>query len=788
MSPATYFAPLEAVTGEPVRLSMQRLWLTGQVLPAGARLVVQHVFRSDEEKPLEVIYAFPLPRDAAVRSFRITGEGFEAHSELRETADAVAAYEKGIARGSLAALVRQYGDGVMNLTVGNIRPKETVTVFLEILCGVELHDDGLRFRFPFTMAPAYHSQMRVLETAPGVGETELPPDKFGDMILPRFHADASALHQVGFDLSIVSQLPFSEIGSPSHTVRLTQGANQARARLAAEKDVPNRDLVLDAQFASTMPQVVGGRDHEGNGRFAAILPSTSFGNAGEQPRRVVILLDRSGSMQGEPITQAHRAIGACLGALSETDSFGLVLFNSEALAWTPELVPGTRTWRDKASAFLKEHPEGGGTELNLGFLKAVDLLGPRGGDILIFTDGQVSGTEEILAVTRTAGVRLHCLGIGSASQDRFLALLARESGGVSRFVTPGERVDIPAVDLFASIGRPVASGLRAGAQIQPEPPNFVFRGTPVLLFGETGQGEELDIHLTWQGGELRLPIGELANDAHAAETVRLLQGSRLITDWQSRYSDDQALPRLEQRKQNRIENRLLGLSRSYGLASREMSMVAVVTRKGDRPDQLPETRVVPVGMPLGIQFDSYFGGLPDGAVHPASILFCATDGTQTATTSGRRRTSGAMRRPSPAVLDSLVFARMSKLPSHAKNGSDDILLQLASRLEADGGMPGHDAAARALSTVIAVLAFLAEGHTPKHGAFRSHVERMVKFLKSVTGPGWLKRGSKPTEREQLIAHVIRLANDGAIPAGDWLKLTQRSSHQWKDVEQILATV
>ena len=37
---------------------------------------------------------------------------------------------------------------MVNLTVGNIRPKETVTVYLEILCGVELRDDGFRFRFP----------------------------------------------------------------------------------------------------------------------------------------------------------------------------------------------------------------------------------------------------------------------------------------------------------------------------------------------------------------------------------------------------------------------------------------------------------------------------------------------------------------------------------------------------------------------------------------------------------------------------------------------------------------
>jgi hypothetical protein len=186
---------------EAVRLSMQRLWLTGQVLPAGARLVVQHVFRSEEDKPLEVIYSFPLPRDAALRRFRITGEGFEAHSELKETEAAVKAYEEGIARGSLSTLARQYGDGLVNLTVGNIRPKETVTIQMEILCGVELSDDGFRFRFPFTLAPAYHSRAKAAVTAAGEGEMELPGDEFGDVILPRFRNDASGLHEVGFELS-----------------------------------------------------------------------------------------------------------------------------------------------------------------------------------------------------------------------------------------------------------------------------------------------------------------------------------------------------------------------------------------------------------------------------------------------------------------------------------------------------------------------------------------------------------------------------------------------------------
>src|SRR5580693_9708420 len=110
MTNAACFTPLLAPTGQPVQLAMQRLWLTGRVLPAGARLTVQHVFKSAETKPIEVIYSFPLPRDAALRRFRIVGDGFEAHSELRETESAVKAYEDGIARGSLSTLARQYGD------------------------------------------------------------------------------------------------------------------------------------------------------------------------------------------------------------------------------------------------------------------------------------------------------------------------------------------------------------------------------------------------------------------------------------------------------------------------------------------------------------------------------------------------------------------------------------------------------------------------------------------------------------------------------------------------------
>jgi len=71
------FVPLAAASGKAVAFPCSGYGSPGQVLPAGARLVVQHVFRSEEDKALEVIYCFPLPRDAALRQFRITGEGLK---------------------------------------------------------------------------------------------------------------------------------------------------------------------------------------------------------------------------------------------------------------------------------------------------------------------------------------------------------------------------------------------------------------------------------------------------------------------------------------------------------------------------------------------------------------------------------------------------------------------------------------------------------------------------------------------------------------------------------------
>lgn len=92
------------------------------------------------------------------------GEGFSVTSDLRKTEEAESLYEQALTEGRLTGLARQYRDGLVNLAVGNLQPGETVWVELDLLAGLDLRDDGWRFRFPFTLAPLYHWKARAIES------------------------------------------------------------------------------------------------------------------------------------------------------------------------------------------------------------------------------------------------------------------------------------------------------------------------------------------------------------------------------------------------------------------------------------------------------------------------------------------------------------------------------------------------------------------------------------------------------------------------------------------------
>ena len=479
--------------------------------------------------------------------------------------------------------------------------------------------------------------------------------------------------------------------------------------------------------------------------------------------------------------QALRAARACLGALSPEDHVGLVAFDTEVISSGPSLLAGTAAGREEALRFLEQVTARGGTELLLGLREAFRLLS-SGGDVFLLTDGQVSATEEIISAAKGAGVRIHCLGIGSASQDRFLSLLAAETGGTGRMVTPRERVDLAALELFASVGRPVASDLSAeihglaDAKLVPAPASTVFGGHPVVLFGSAEGGEDGRVELSWtaDGGRRSTEIPLAIASSPLGNVLRLLQGAKQLSSVEAQYVGPDRAGAADGRRQDRLRRLLTRLSEEYGLASRTMALVAVVQRPGDRAGDVPRTRVVPVGMPQDTAFESYFGPA-DMAVNgcsmapPPSLLRKA------------RRTQVSYASAAEAVLPPQARERVEA-------STDEVLLELAGRLEPDGGLPGRDDEERVAASLLLLLLCAAEGHSPDRGPFRQHVRRLLDFLKGFDT-------SQLDERQHdMIGRAVALLEAGECLDGLWLPPARKYLRQgsveaesvWAAVEEALA--
>lgn len=190
------------------------------------------------------------------------------------------------------------------------------------------------------------------------------------------------------------------------------------------------------------------------------------------------------------------------------------------------------------------------------------------------------------------------------------------------------------------------------------------------------------------------------------------------------------------------------MSQEYGLASRVMALVAVVERAADQPGLPPLTQVIPVGMPEGTEFESYF---VDSSIAFRGPQFCIVAKNPPDLSLAE---DGASRH----VLRRALLYR--KLPA---SDATDALLEIASHLEPDGGAPGNDAEDRALKTACALLLFLSQGHTPTAGAFRVHVERMAKFLETLD------------VRQELLSRVIAFARAGKKPL-------RARVDSWADIE------
>jgi len=158
---------------------------------------------------------------------------------------------------------------------------------------------------------------------------------------------------------------------------------------------------------------------------------------------LIPILDRSGSMSGEPLNSCKQALHTLVDRMKPQDVFGLVTFDSQARIHVP-----TRLIRDHDIAVVHNLIEslnvGGNTDLSAGYLLGLDQarrnVQRTGASVILLSDGHAnSGIQNLSKIGEIASSALAesitstTIGIGQGYDETLLAQIATSGNGAHRF-------------------------------------------------------------------------------------------------------------------------------------------------------------------------------------------------------------------------------------------------------------------------------------------------------------------------------------------------------------------
>jgi Ca-activated chloride channel family protein len=166
-------------------------------------------------------------------------------------------------------------------------------------------------------------------------------------------------------------------------------------------------------------------------------------HASRPGQAVQVVLDRSGSMDGQPLEAAKGSLLKLIDRLAPQDSFGLVAFDDTALVITPMRTMADHHLPSLRKAIREMHT-GGSTDISAGYLMGLRELtrvqAAGGSTLLLISDGHANAGEQdpkffagVAAKSATQKVTTSTIGLGNGYDETILEALAQGGGGAHRF-------------------------------------------------------------------------------------------------------------------------------------------------------------------------------------------------------------------------------------------------------------------------------------------------------------------------------------------------------------------
>lgn len=474
---------------------------------------VDQVFVNDNPWAAEGTYIFPLPEGAAVSDFVMWIDGEPVNGAILEADEAREIYDDIVRRMRDPALLEYVDRRALKASIFPIPPGEKRRIELEYSQVLPLDNGLVHYVYP------------------------LSTEKYS----------SKPLEEVVVAVKVESVIPIRAVYSPSHSV-FVEREDDFSARLSFEEyDVlPDRDFEL---YYSVSPEDVGlsllsYKEPDEDGFFLLLAaPKVKAEPQDVVAKDLILVLDVSGSMEGEKLDQAKDAAVYILDHLNPDDGFNVVAFSSGVRTFSEEIEPASS--REDGKGFVERLEAMGGTDINRALLEATKTADPDRPTMVIFlTDGLatvgVEDAEKILEnVEETApeDARIFSFGVGDDVDTDLLDQLSIDHGGASTYVRPGQNISETVSAFYAKVDSPVLSNLDVDFgsiktdQIYPERAPDLFAGSQLVMVGRYRNGGKTTITLSGTVNEREVSIVYPGNDFSeegGAEFIPRLWATRAI--------------------------------------------------------------------------------------------------------------------------------------------------------------------------------------------------------------------------------------------------------------------
>ncbi|MCI0435502.1 MAG: VIT and VWA domain-containing protein [Gemmatimonadetes bacterium] len=446
-----------------------------------AHVEVEEWFRNDGGQRFgEGDYLYPLPGEAVFSNFSLFQGDQELRGETMNADEARRIYEDIVRRKKDPALIELVGHGMVRARVFPINAGETRKITLRYTQVLARAGDALQFRY----------------TAGGRFAGILP-DGREHAQGPQRRVETAPL---AFTLTAEDGELFNDAFSPTHAVRVTR----ERGRMVVRPDGELRgDFALFLPFADR-PIGIALATHRVSGEdgYFMLTLSPRAAAASRVPRDVTAIVDVSGSMSGEKIDQARRALTQLLGTLDSNDRFRLISFSSTVRTYRADWTRATSQEIERAQEWVDALAAEGGTNISGALDEAFRLSSPepRLPVVLFMTDGLPSvgerNPEHIARMAEQARgrSRVFAVGVGHDVNTYLLDRLGAAGRGGAQYVQPGEDVEQAVSTLAARVRHPVLASLRLAhspvrlEEIYPRELPDLFADDELVIFGRYAAG------------------------------------------------------------------------------------------------------------------------------------------------------------------------------------------------------------------------------------------------------------------------------------------------------------